>query len=107
MIRLVLYLALSLVVALGAAWLISLPGTVEIAFGSLDGDAEWLRPDQAPERFKAWTSSCPSGTGPLHWYSGGAKVGKLTPKAGWEDPLRMVLQRTQDAFHIALPARTA
>ena len=34
MIRLVLYLALSLVVALGAAWLISLPGTVEIAFGS-------------------------------------------------------------------------
>ena len=81
--------------------------SLEIAFGSLDGDAEWLRPDQAPERFKAWTSSCPSGTGPLHWYSGGAKVGKLTPKAGWEDPLRMVLQRTQDAFRLALPARTA
>ncbi|WMT92348.1 heme biosynthesis HemY N-terminal domain-containing protein [Pelagibacterium sp. H642] len=34
MIRLVYYLALSLLVALGAAWLIALPGTVEIAFGS-------------------------------------------------------------------------
>ena len=34
MIRLVLYLALSLLAALGAAWLIALPGTVEIAFGS-------------------------------------------------------------------------
>lgn len=33
MIRLVVYLALSLLLALGAAWLISLPGTVEIAFG--------------------------------------------------------------------------
>jgi HemY protein len=34
MIRLVIYLALSLLVALGAAWLIALPGTVEIAFGT-------------------------------------------------------------------------
>src|SRR5690606_238099 len=34
MTRLVLYLALSLVLALGAAWLIALPGTVEIAFGT-------------------------------------------------------------------------
>lgn len=34
MIRLVLYLVGSLVLALGAAWLISLPGTVEIAVGS-------------------------------------------------------------------------
>lgn len=34
MIRLVLYLVGSLVLALGAAWLISLPGTVEIAVGT-------------------------------------------------------------------------
>ncbi|WP_338608486.1 heme biosynthesis HemY N-terminal domain-containing protein [Pelagibacterium nitratireducens] len=34
MIRLIVYLVLSLLVALGAAWLIALPGTVEIAFGS-------------------------------------------------------------------------
>lgn len=34
MIRLIIYLVLSLVVALGAAWLIALPGTVEIAFGT-------------------------------------------------------------------------
>ncbi|HWJ87337.1 MAG TPA: heme biosynthesis HemY N-terminal domain-containing protein [Pelagibacterium sp.] len=34
MMRLVLYLVASLVLALGAAWTMSLPGTVEIAFGS-------------------------------------------------------------------------
>ena len=34
MIRLVLYLVFSLVLALGAAWLVALPGTLEIAFGT-------------------------------------------------------------------------